>query len=233
MIEDFKNKIELLVAQIRGIAKLELTAYEFKEPLSTYKIEQKEEEYGLRLTNAIKAFYRVCGRLRLKWKLRDPRDLEIDFKGSVEGSVNILDIDTVIMGFDGRHWLNELWTEKMSESDKAFKKRLKIFDYFGSDNVDAVCLEVKEGALIPELWVNNLDYGAFRLNLDLDDYLQTLLRTRGIWGWQFFYADINWFNSNYGIRNTAEHILKVFPQLFGQEPILKQFEDLYEQKSKS
>ena len=232
MSNNFKFRIDTLVEEIKNNERIELLLYEFKEPLSTSKIDEKEEEYSLSLSREIREFYGSCGGIKLKWKGKNLEGHSGLRDKNAEGSINILDVNTMIMAFDGRHWLNELWSEKMNDELKTFKKRLKIFDYFGSDNVDAVCVEMKNGVLTPKLWVNNLDYGVFPLELDLSAYINLSIQTKGIWGWQFFYAQMTWVNANHGIRNNAEHILEIYPILFGNDSVFEELRKAFIDKTR-
>ncbi|GAC1426921.1 MAG: hypothetical protein NVSMB67_30200 [Flavisolibacter sp.] len=230
-INNFKNGLEILVQQIKKDNRLEIVEYKFKEPFSKKTIDEKELEYSVKIDPLIKSFYTYCGGLKFFWKMKNSIGSGISGSYEVEGSINILDIDTLFLGFDGRQWMNELWSINQPEETKKFKKQLKIFDYFGSDNVDAVCFEVRDLHLSPDLWLNNLDFGVFKLNVNFIKYLELLTLTKGLWGWQVFFTDIKWDNqSSASFKRQAEIILETFAMLFPDEPVREQLNTIYRSK---
>lgn len=225
----FVIAIQQMAEEIKLNPLLELTAFTILPGIERKKILEKEEEYSVKFDEEIVDLYEALGGLKFKWKLRNGAAIELKNKEMVEGSCWLLEPDTMMMGFDGRHWLNELWNEAMPKEKKEFKSNLKILDYFGSDNVDAVCLEIRDDQITPNLWVNDLDFDAHPLEIDLEKYLDLIIESRGMWGWQFFYTAMQWPDA---LKNNANILLDALPKLFPQGKIISDLKKRYAERTK-
>jgi len=97
-----------------------------------------------------------------------------------------------------------------------FLKRLKVLDYYGKDSVQCVCLEVTtEDVLSPNLWLFYQGLKPLRMEFDLSEYLIKLRQTRAIWGWQFFYVELNLSARKYeAIKENCELVIQWYGKIF-------------------
>jgi len=216
-----RETLNELCQEITHATALRNVVCEISAGLSAEKLTDREEEYSVKLSPAVRDFFSVSDGMKLAWEFHND---ELSAANTfIEGSAKILDFHKMFMGFDGRFWRGELWSETSPESDLKFLKRLKVLDYYGKDSVQYVCLEVTtENVLSGNLWLYYQGLKPMRMEFDLDDYAKKLRQTRGIWGWPFFYVDVNLSNRKYeGIKENIELVIqwfgKIFPDNFDSE----------------
>jgi hypothetical protein len=170
-----------------------------------------EEEYSVTISPEVSEFFTSVNGLRLAWRYEAPELAAANTY--IEGRAKLLTFHEMMMGFDGRFWCDELWTESMPAAQLAFAKRLKVVDYFGTDYPRCVCLEIVDGVVTPRLWLNRQGQRVKPLELDLSGYLSALRETKAIWGWQYLYADLN-LSRDESARATCEEIVAWYPRIF-------------------
>ena len=178
------------------------------------KLDDLQEEYSVTIDPAVKSFWSKLDGFKLAWEFHSD---ELTASNTfIEGSAKILNFHKMFKGFDGRFWRGELWFEDTPPADLKFWKRLKVLDYYGKDSVQCVCLEItNENVLSPELWLYYQGLKPLRMEFDLSEYLNKLRQTKAIWGWQFFYVDINLSGRRYeAIRENAELVIQWYNKIF-------------------
>ncbi|WP_091099661.1 hypothetical protein [Micromonospora citrea] len=71
------------------------------------------------------------------------------------------------------------------------------------------------GASDPEIWFHDLRDGALRMDLDYPGYLEALLVTKGVIGWQYLYcAPEDCGMGFFPLVDGLAEMLDVFPRLF-------------------
>jgi len=86
----------------------------------------------------------------------------------------------------------------------------------GTGNLAA--LRLQPGVADPDLWYFHLGLGALRMDVDYQEYLDALILTKGMPGWQFLFCDLskevrgdyNWTSASSRLKT----MLDVFPDLF-------------------
>ena len=208
-----KTLIELC-KDITSAPPLQNVVCELSPGLSAEKLDDREQEYSVTMSPAVRRFFSELDGFRLAWEFHnDELSAAHTF---IEGSSKILNFHNMFMGLDGRFWRDELWFENTPEADLKFLKRLKVLDYYGKDSVQCVCLEVtNDNVLSPNLWLFYQGLEPIRMEFDLSEYVDTLRHTKAIWGWPFFYIDINLSNRRYeGIKKNVDLVIQWYGKIF-------------------
>jgi len=178
------------------------------------KLDDLQQEYSVTIDPAVRSFFSELNGFKMAWEFHND---ELSASNTfIEGSARILDFHKMFMGFDGRFWRNELWFENTRKSDLRFLRRLKVLDYYGKDSVQCVCLEItNEDVLSPNIWLYYQGLKPLRMEFALDEYVHKLQKTKAIWGWQFFYVDINLSDKRYeAIKENSELVIQWYGKIF-------------------
>jgi hypothetical protein len=127
----------------------------------------------------------------------------------------------------------ELWYEEMEEEEKEFYKKLIPFDDHPNtgDGVMGV-FKMENGIASPEIWLYDNNGLCHKMDLDYPGYLDYLLETKGFYGWQYLFCEIDLSDYYFAsAKNQLETMLKVLPQLFPDQDYKKYF-DRYEKLKK-
>ncbi|NHF58035.1 hypothetical protein FK220_001695 [Flavobacteriaceae bacterium TP-CH-4] len=208
-----KDKLISLCRSLES-EKLEEVYIDIGNPIKGYQFSDFEYEYAVTVHDKVKSIYTVFNGLRIKWQFHS-KNIETKFD-YLEGNIQLLNFRDMMIGYDGRAWKNEIWSDKTEETELKFFQRLKPFDYFGTDTVRCVCLEMTEDRILtPDLWLFNLGHVPLRMEIQIDEYIGLLEKTKGIWGWQYFYTKIDLSDKkNSAIRENCEFIINSYPKVF-------------------
>jgi hypothetical protein len=184
-----------------------------------------KDSIGIIFTEEVKSFYRQTNGLTIVW----------EYDELVAGEVNIVPImDTMLEEYD------ETWKSHMIESKsfdnpnfQAFIKNLYSFDIYEESfqSTLRVVMEINKTSkpTIPKLWLWHLAGERFPLSLTFEEYIKKIFKTRGFYGWQYFFIDLNScdFNDPYFSEFFAEScydalpkmddFMKVMPKLFPKD----------------
>jgi hypothetical protein len=208
-----KTLIELC-KEITSTPTLQNVVCERSPGLAAEKLDDREEEYSVTISPVVRKFFSELDGFKLAWEFHND---ELSAANTfIEGSSKILDFHKMFMGFDGRFWRDDLWSDSTPEADLEFLKRLKVLDYYGKDSVQCVCLEVTtEDVLSSNLWLYYQGLKPLRMEFDLNEYVNKLRQTKAIWGWQFFYVDVNLSNKKYeAIKENSELVIQWYGKIF-------------------
>jgi hypothetical protein len=211
-----KTLIELC-KEITSAPALQNVACDLSPGLAAEKINDLEEEYSITISPVVRKFFSELDGFKLAWEFHN------DQLGAsntyIEGSSKILNFHKMFMGFDGRFWRDELWFDNTPPADLQFLKRLKVLDYYGKDSVQCVCIEItNDDVLSPNLWLFYQGLKPLRMEFDVSEYLNKLRQTKAIWGWQFFYVDINLSDKRYeAIKENCELVIHWYGKIFSDD----------------
>ncbi len=126
----------------------------------------------------------------------------------------------------------QLWNSDMIEKEIQFYKSLQIIDdhpFSGDGQYSAFRME--EGVLPSEIWFVDRD-AKFELNLDYAGYLEAILETRAMHGWQYFYLkDYEILRSNdYDFNRAKRHMKNVldgFRLIFNNDVLAGKYNQIY------
>ncbi len=203
-----------LCKEMSSAAKLQNVVCDLSEGLAADKLDDREKEYSITISPLVRSFFSELNGFKLAWEFHDD---ELSAANTyIEGSSKILEFHKMFMGFDGRFWRDELWFENTPESDLKFLKRLKVLDYYGKDSVQCVCLEItNEDELSPNIWLYHQGFKPLRMEFGLNEYVNKLRQTKAIWGWQFFYVDLNLSDKkSEAIKENSELVIQWYGKIF-------------------
>jgi hypothetical protein len=85
------------------------------------------------------------------------------------------------------------------------KKSLNPFDYFYGDDSRCSCFKVENGKIIDPLFISSVDNGVQELKLTFDQYLDNLLKTKGLFSWQYQFIEKHDAVINFDLYEKAFH----------------------------
>jgi len=203
-----------LCGEINAIAALQNVVCDLSPGLSQDKLNERQQEYSVTLSPEVRTFFSELDGFKLAWEFHTE---ELSRSHTfIEGHVRILNFHKMFMGFDGRFWRGELWSEKTPERDLQFLKGLQVLDYYGKDSVECVCLErTDDRVLSPNLWLFYQGLIPMRMEFNLTEYASKLRQTKGIWGWQFFYVDVNLSEHEFeAVKDNCEMVIQWYGKIF-------------------
>jgi hypothetical protein len=76
-------------------------------------------------------------------------------------------------------------------------------------------LRIRPGVTSPEVWFFDGTSRLHKLDLDYGDYLDALLVTKGTYGWQYLFTDVDAQDMNFQFAaENMRDMLRVFPEIF-------------------
>ncbi|MEV0369964.1 hypothetical protein AB0I10_09090 [Streptomyces sp. NPDC050636] len=110
----------------------------------------------------------------------------------------------------------DLATEDTPEEDRLAFSELRVFDeHLQGGGGSLAGLRIQPGMTSPEVWYYEGTHSIFKLDLDYAEYLDTLLVTKGTYGWQYlFAADSTQDNDFQDAAENMQNMLSVFPNIF-------------------
>lgn len=123
----------------------------------------------------------------------------------------------------------DLVTEYTPVGEREILRTLRVVDDqpLGGNGTFAA-LRLVDGRLEPEVWFYDLKLGLHAMVLDYCAYLDALLHTKGFYGWQYLFAEVDLDAQEYGILlQRLSRTIRVLPTLFPNS----NFEDLAERLS--
>jgi hypothetical protein len=161
-------------------------------------------EWRVRLDDALRPYHFAADEYHVAWTATD---------GSVLGEFCLGNIYDCLVG-----WPHPpLGDENLPPGDRGVLAALRIFDQTPFAGAGAAAgLRVPPDGGEPEIWFYVATRTMFhRLHLDYGTYLETLLLTKGAFGWQYLFADVDLTAPQH--HDTAQILtamLNVFPRYF-------------------
>lgn len=209
-----KQILNKLITEISGNQIFTIATKKFGEGLLVQELKDLEEELNVKIHDNIHNVYRQFNGFKFNWNAAEPSKI----KGNIvlDGTINILKFYDMMIGYDGNHWLNELWFENMPTNKKALHQSLKIFDYYNTESIQCVCLQMsKQRELIPKLWLFSQGLPALELSITFSDYFNMIYKTKAIWGWQSFFVKQSLKGERYfSMRRNCELIIEGYVSYF-------------------
>ncbi|MGW2720105.1 hypothetical protein [Streptomyces sp. NPDC001492] len=111
----------------------------------------------------------------------------------------------------------ELEDPSLSDAEGDILFELRVIDqepYSGSGRLTGIRLAEDGGS--HELWLYDMSQERLeRLDADYGTYLENVLITKGAYGWQYLFADVDFKEPGLGdIASNLTEVLRVFPELF-------------------
>lgn len=156
-------------------------------------------------------------RVALQWRVADP-------EGDEGGEMSVPNLYSAV-----RKSLT-LATPAMSQADQDLLRRFRLIDDQPSSGMGRLAaVRVESGKLTPGVWFVDVKRATLPLDVDYCGYLEALLDTKGYYGWQYLFADINLSApENRNLRADLARMLELLPKLFpGHDytPLTTRFEE--------
>lgn len=230
-MKKYLKKLDAFINQLEKISPLSNIVFEKEPGLLPDNWVDLKEQFSVSISEDVKLFYKEINGFTLSWEYHsDELEKQNLF---IEGFARILSFSEMMAGFDGRLWRNELWDDKTPGADQVFYKRLKVFDYFGKDNVHCVCLELStENLLTNKLWIFRQGNKPVPMSINIDEYIDKLCFTKGFWGWQYLYTDDAFSLKDLeGVQTDIDLALNNYSKIF-PENVYNELTELYHKKQK-
>jgi hypothetical protein len=110
----------------------------------------------------------------------------------------------------------ELSGATSSEKDRSVLESFRVIDdQPRSGRGTFAAVRASEGKLGADVWFFDVKRGTFELDLDYCSYLETLSVTKGHYGWQYLFADVDLAAPDHRrLQQDLRQMLKVLPKLF-------------------
>lgn len=105
-----------------------------------------------------------------------------------------------------------------SEEEEELVEQLRVFESQPFGGVGTMtALRLAGENVSPEIWYFDMTCGLMRLYLDYGEYLELLLRTKGLYYWQYLFTDPHQAELTLetvlpGLRSGLEFLVRVFPE---------------------
>lgn len=162
------------------------------------------EEEDLPLGPPVRKYFFRHGMIEACWR---PRQASSDLVGEFK-------LTHIMVALSDKR-MDEIWGGENDE-ERALHKELRYFDdtpVTGSGRM--ALLRATTGATAPEVWFFDMRQGATRMELDYPGYLETLLITKGVIGWQYLYCQPEVCGAGFiPLTDGLKEMLELFPRLF-------------------
>ena len=174
-LDSDKNTVDSLFGFWPGATKKELQA--------------AEAQIGQKIPQSIQKFYRTTNGLSIKWRYRDPEQPH----RLITGRSNFPNLDKLFNKKIYTWQENDLKEDVLWTSDANQKQIEYLSGFYILDDIDYgnyVLFRLPDNKPEPELYLYTYKNRAYRLNIDLAQYLNLLEKTLGMYFWQqYFVAD--------------------------------------------
>ncbi|GGX22575.1 hypothetical protein GCM10010321_41420 [Streptomyces chartreusis] len=161
-------------------------------------------EEGFPLTERLKESYFPYRFIAQHWRAADP-------EVSLVGDFCVMNIDA-----SSERKLEPLEDFIWYESDRALLSELSILDNIARGGSGQLAtMRFLPGVSSPEIWYLDRFHTFVKLDMDYRDYLDNLIITKGVIGWQYLFADVSLGADEFG--NTLDDLrtmLRIFPEQF-------------------
>ncbi|GAB3430423.1 hypothetical protein [Actinophytocola sediminis] len=205
----FEERCAGVLRQLRETDEFEVERAELGEVVYALDVAERVfedlvEEDDLPLSQRVREYFFRYGAIRAAWRSgrADSRLVGEFHLNHITTAVSSRRLDKVWQGEDDR--------------ERALHRELRWIDdtpVTGSGR--GALLRAVPGATDPEIWFFDMRVGAMRTELDYPGYLEALLITKGVIGWQYLYCDpadcgLGFFPLSQGLAE----MLAVFPRFF-------------------
>lgn len=183
-----------------------------------------ETHLGYPLADYFRDYFFASEAIALHW------DYELDGEEENGGEFRLSNLFNVFTSDDSK-----LWIDEMSEQEKEFYRKLRPFDdhpYMGDGTMGVFKLE--PGVASPEIWFYNVSNKSYKMDLTYNEYVECLIDTRGFFGWQYLFCDIDIRKHYTDLPGELAKMLDVLPRLFPDtnfDKYRQRYEKLMQRKS--
>ncbi|MGW6908294.1 hypothetical protein [Streptomyces sp. NPDC054940] len=162
------------------------------------------ERHDLPLSDKVRGYYFRHKEVAASWR-------PLDENSEMVGEFRLSHVLTAV----AQNHMDDVY-DGDDDEERALYGELRVFDdtpRTGTGRMAA--LRATPGASDPEIWFHDLRDGALRMDLDYPGYLEKLLITKGVIGWQYLYCRPEDCGMGFiPIVDGLKEMLDVFPRLF-------------------
>ncbi|MGW9589978.1 hypothetical protein ACWHLZ_06625 [Streptomyces chartreusis] len=162
------------------------------------------DRHGLPLSDKVREHYFRYKEIAVSWR---PLDEDSEMVGEFR-------LSHLLSAVTQGH-MDDVW-DGDDDEERALYGELRVFDdtpRTGTGRMAA--LRATPGAADPEIWFHDLRDGALQMDLDYPGYLEALLITKGVIGWQYLYCAPEDCGMGFiPLVDGLKEMLDVFPRLF-------------------
>lgn len=205
---DWLDRMSQLVNQLEKHPDIEVLGFETHPSLPLVVEETMSDSAGFEIPEEILSFYRISDGFNLDWRVK-ANALDIEIGGTIK-----------MFGFGEvfGNWIDTLWgitPENASAPILDFSWELRGLDRANSNADYWTVLHAPENCDAYRLYFHNPTGASHLLDMSFSDYLDALLLTRGIHGWQFLLSDEFLPPGSTGAQHalrSAEILTTLFPK---------------------
>lgn len=179
---DWVDRVTELVIRLHAREDIEIINFEVHPSLPLVVEETMSDSAGFEIPIEMLSFYRVTDGFDLSWRLKEsPFDFEI------AGEIKMLGFAEVFGS-----WIDSLWGVTPEGSDAAqldFSWELRPIDLAVHDDPFCTVLHGPENSDALDLYFHNPRGESHLMGIQFSDYLEALVLTAGVHGWQFLLCD--------------------------------------------
>ncbi|MEV5342172.1 hypothetical protein AB0K93_27385 [Streptomyces sp. NPDC052676] len=205
----FEEHCAKVIRELRGCAEIAVSRAQFGEipygfdeagPVFRDLAEDDDLPFGPR----IRARYFRHGSIQAHWRSNRP-------DSRLVGEFRLAHLLTTVLG----QRMDVIWKGE-DDTERFLYPELRYFDDTPRTGAGRMALmRVTPGTTDPEIWFFDTRQGAMPMQLDYAGYLDALMVTKGVMGWQYLYCEpvycgLGFASSAAGLRE----MLDVFPRLF-------------------
>lgn len=204
----FEARCANILQQIEQTAEFEVHRAQFDEivhllDVAEHVFEDLAEDDGLPFSPRVRECFFRYGAIEAAWRSRRPDT-------ALVGEFKLHHITSALSNRMDKIWKGE------DDSERALYSELRIFDdtpQTGSGRM--ALLRATPGTTDPEVWFFDMRQGAMPMELDYPAYLETLLVTKGVIGWQYLYCEPELCGEGFfPCVDALTEMLDVLPRLF-------------------
>ncbi|MEU5283107.1 hypothetical protein AB0G97_03660 [Streptomyces sp. NPDC020755] len=198
METDYERRLREMIEQVQAQESIRTERYE-PGPIATY-MERPEDALKIArivgdgpLPTGLTSNFHRHSMLSFAWRSLEPFE-------AIAGEIHLIHIAEALV----RRPREEQVAKTDSEAGRLVAE-LKIFETHpvgGTGTYSALRLTASQNS--PEVWYFDLRQGPTRLHISYGDYLDATLRTKGLYDWQYLYAEPD--PSNYGMRVSVPYL---------------------------
>ncbi|MEW2568937.1 hypothetical protein [Streptomyces sp. NPDC047070] len=205
----FEERCDKALRELREAAVLDVECAQFGEisplladPASVFSTLSSGED--LPLSERVRGYFFRHDRIAAHWRVGDAGSRMV-------GEFSLTHIMRAVV----EHYMDDIW-EGDDDGERELYSELRFFDdtpRSGSGRM--ALLRVTPGVTDPEVWFFDTRQGAMRMELDYPDYLDAVLVTKGVIGWQYLYCEPDFSGPGFVSCSAGlQEMLETFPVLF-------------------
>lgn len=216
-MKGFQDRVAAMIEEINSspclrINHLKFEYSEINKSDTEFIISEIEQLTNIKLSEHFKDYLFVTEEILISW------DYNLGSGYERGGEFRLINLFDSLVRYKPKLWHNEMNNDEME-----FLKNLYPFeDHPYSGDGKLVAFRILNSMSYPEIWLHDLRSGDYRLSLNYEEYIESLLETRAFFDWQYFFCDIKldgvFFDSKKkALINMIDVMSRLFPDFKSQK----------------